>query len=207
MPPIFTACRSSVRSRLWGAAQLGSRLQNRDDNVTPAQELNSPQPVGNCPMVMALAVRWLHSQPMHFYVGLWTFGTTLRHSSASHRCYLLWECHGNAVHQDTKEGTISQAPTANKHLGRWLGSRAVNSPLPPGCTNGSCFTSPRAGSPHFCLQLTALIHLTCKHFVGRLLSGASEIDPALPVLCLGSGFQTAPGGKVSAPRKMWQKAR
>lgn len=130
-------------------------------------------------------------------------GTALLHIS----CYLLWECHGNAVHQDTKEGTISQAPTANKHLGRWLGSRAVNSPLPPGCTNGSCFTSPRAGSPHFCLQLTALIHLTCKHFVGRLLSGASEIDPALPVLCLGSGFQTAPGGKVSAPRKMWQKAR
>lgn len=111
------------------------------------------------------------------------------------------------MHQDTKEGTISPAPTANKHLGRWLGSRAINSPLPPGCTNGSCFTSPRAGSPHFCLQLTPLIHLMCKHFMGRLLSSASQFDSALLVLRLVSGFQTAPGGKVSAPRKMLQKAR
>lgn len=99
------------------------------------------------------------------------------------------------MHQDTK-GTISPAPTANKHVGGWLGSRAINSPVPSGYTN----SSPRAGSPHFCLQLTLLIHLMCNHFVGRLLSGASGFDPALPVLCLGSGFQAAPDGKVSAPR-------
>lgn len=111
------------------------------------------------------------------------------------------------MHRDIKEWTINLAPTANKHLGRWLGSRAINSPVPSGCTNGSCFKSPRAGFPRFCLQLTLLFHLMCKHFVGRLLSAASGFDPDLLVLRLGSGFQTALDGKVSTPRKMWQKAR